>query len=202
MSFIRTQRCGASAPSGHSPHKSRSDRDRCGLSSMHLRAEPACSAGHALFQPPLLPPERSWNGFRANDTRPGWSSEFIFVGVGLSLCIEPRLSALPFLRQACFSGRIELQTQLSLLEHSRSAWEQLVTSPVSVSQEPQLKPSTGCGPPAATSGAASKARRTFVHNIRPTFAFCLVSDLNFYTVRIASAAPPATFSHPATVQVP
>src|SRR6266849_9716991 len=99
---------------------------------MHLRAEHACSPGHALFQPPPLPSERSWNGFRANDARPEAEPRIHLYWVGLSLCRSNHARAPCLLKvRACFSGRIELQTQLSLLEHSRSAWEQLVTSPAS-----------------------------------------------------------------------
>jgi hypothetical protein len=58
--------------------------------------------------------------------------------------------------------------------------------------EPQLKTSICCEPPAATSGAASKARRTFGDSIRPTLAFRLVPDLNFSNVGrfLALSTPP------------
>jgi hypothetical protein len=134
---------------------------------MRLRAEHALSSGHALFQQPLLRSERSWNGFRANDARPGVELLIHLHGVrSIALQIEPRLRAQYSLRRARFSGRIELQTQFSLLEHSRSAWEQLEYFACERVPEPQLKTSICCGRPAATSGAASKPGGTVARSDR------------------------------------
>src|SRR5260370_31805901 len=66
-----------------------------------------------------------------------------------------------------------------------------------------------CEPPAATSGAGSKARRTFVDSIRPTLAFRLVPDLNFSnpgagglaTPNASTAAADTTVRRPAKTSV-
>ena len=162
---------------------------------MHLRAQHDLSSGHALFQQPLIRSERSRNGFGANDARPAVEPLIHLHWVrSITLQIEPRLRAMHSLRQARFSGRIELQTQLSLLEHSRSAWEQQeYFACVSVYRSPQLKTSVCCGRSVATSGAASKVRRAFAHNIRPTFAFCLIADLYFSTVQDRLGSPAGHF---------
>src|SRR5260370_28794808 len=107
------------------------------------------------------------------------SPEFTCIGLVYRYAVEPRSSALPSLSQGMLqwadriadAAFIARTLQVSMGATGYFACERL--------PEPQPKTSICCEPPAATSGAGSKAHRTFVDSIRPTLAFRLDPDLNF-----------------------